>query len=209
MSDPGFSQAPFSWVVLAVTVVVSLFAFRNEKLRSLLLLYPHDLAVKRQYYRLLSYGFVHADLMHLMFNMIALYSIAFYLEAVMGTLKFAVLYLGSMAIAAAIPSWQHRSDPQYSALGASGAVSALFFSGMLYFPTAKVSLFLLPIPLPWPVFAVLFLLASIIGNKKQWGNIGHDVHLYGAASGLILTIFLDPSSMQVFLTGIGLLLHTG
>ncbi len=209
MNEPSFGAAPLSWTILAVTIGISLLALRKEKMRADLLLYPWDIAGKRQYYRLLTYGFVHADVLHLMFNMIALYSISFYLEAAMGTARFAVLYLGSMIFSAVIPSWRQRKNPLYSALGASGAVSALFFSGMLYFPTAKVMLFLLPIPLPWPVFAILFVVISIIGNKKQWGNIGHDVHLYGALSGLILTILLDPVSVQIFLTGLGVLLKGG
>jgi membrane associated rhomboid family serine protease len=142
--------------------------------------------------------------MHLLFNIIALYSVAMYVEAAAGTGRFLLIYFGSMILAAVPPTLRHRNNERYRALGASGAVSALFLSGMLYFPTAKVMLFLLPIPLPWPVFAVLFIIGSILGAKKNWGNVGHDVHLYGAILGLLITIVLDPSSVNNFLQGVGL-----
>lgn len=209
MAEPGFAAAPFSWIILAVTIGASVLAFRNAGFHDAALLYPWDIARKRQFHRLLSYGFIHADVLHLLFNMIALYSVTFALEQVMGSTRLAVLYLSSIVTSAAIPAWRHRNDPHYSALGASGAVSALFFSGMLYFPTARVMIFLLPIPLPWPVFAILFVVVSIIGNRNKWGNIGHDVHLYGALSGLVVTVILDPGAVQIFLTGISLLLNGG
>jgi membrane associated rhomboid family serine protease len=209
MTEPGFTVHPVSWILLAITIAASIFAFRSERFRFAALLYPWDVVRKREYYRLFSYGFIHADFMHLAFNMIALYSVSFALESVMGSTRLAVLYIASLAAAAGIPAIKHRDNPKYSALGASGAVSALFFSGMLYFPGAKVMIFLLPIPLPWPVFAVLFVVISILGNKRQWGNVGHDVHLYGALSGLLFTAVLDPRSVQIFLTGISTLLNGG
>ncbi|MCZ7556591.1 MAG: rhomboid family intramembrane serine protease [Bacteroidia bacterium] len=209
MADPGFTAFPVSWILLAATIAASVLAFRSERFRAAALLYPWDIVRRREYYRLFSYGFIHADIIHLAFNMIALYSVSFALESVMGSARLAVLYLASVAAAAILPTRKQRDNPHYSALGASGAVSALFFSGMLYFPGAKVMIFLLPIPLPWPVFAVLFVLVSIMGNKRQWGNVGHDVHLYGALSGLLLTVILDPRSVQIFLTGIATLLNGG
>jgi membrane associated rhomboid family serine protease len=205
MNEPAFSLTPFSWIILALTIAASIYAFRNARFRDAMLLYPVFIAGKKQYHRLLTYGFIHGDVMHLLFNMFALFSITFALEQVMGTLRLATLYLASMVMSAAIPAWKQRANVRYSALGASGAVSALFFSGMLYFPTAKVMILFLPIPLPWPVFAILFVVISILGNRRKWGNIGHDVHLYGAASGLLLTIAMDPRSVQIFLTGVGML----
>lgn len=206
MSQMDFmlTHAPASLVVLVVTVIVSILAFRSRTLSNRLLLYPWKMFRGREYDRIVGYGFIHADLMHLLFNLIALYSVAMYIEAAAGTVRFLIIYFASMILAALPPTLKHRNNESYRALGASGAVSALFFSGMLYFPTAKVMLLFLPIPLPWPLFAVLFIAGSILGARKNWGNIGHDVHLYGAIAGTLLTIVLDPSSVQTFLQGVGL-----
>ena len=202
--DFMFTHAPASLIILVATVIISILAFRSKTFADRLLLYPWKMFRGRQFDRIVGYGFIHADLMHLLFNLIALYSVAMYIEAAAGTLRFVIIYFASMVLAALPPTLKHRDNEAYRALGASGAVSALFFSGMLYFPTAKVMLLFLPIPLPWPLFAVLFIAGSIFGAKKNWGNIGHDVHLYGAISGLVLTIVLDPSSVQNFLQGVGL-----
>ena len=197
-------HAPASLVILILTIGASAVAFRSRSVADRLLLFPWKIFRGNQYERILTYGFIHADLMHLIFNLIALYSVSMYVEAVAGTARFLAIYLGSMVFAALPPVFRHRNNEDYRALGASGAVSALFFSGMLYFPTAKVMILFLPIPLPWPVFAVIFMVASILGAKKNWGNVGHDVHIYGALSGLVLTIVLDPSSLQRFIDGVGL-----
>ncbi|MCB2205418.1 rhomboid family intramembrane serine protease [bacterium] len=198
------SHAPASLVILVVTTVVSLIAFRSRTLTEKYLLFPWKVYHGKEYFRVISYGFLHADYMHLAFNLIALYSVAMYIEAVTGTGRFLAIYFLSMLGAALPPVWVKRNTMDYKALGASGAVSGLFFAGMLYFPTAKVMLLFLPIPLPWPVFAVLFIAGSVIGAKRNWGNIGHDVHLYGAATGFFTTILLDPGSLGVFFRGIGL-----
>ncbi|MDT8324682.1 MAG: rhomboid family intramembrane serine protease [Bacteroidota bacterium] len=198
------THAPASLVILITTVGVSLIGFRSGTLTERFLLFPWKVYRGNEHVRIISYGFLHADFMHLAFNLIALYSVAMYVEAVAGTARFLAIYFGSMVGAALPPVFLKRNNPDYRALGASGAVSGLFFAGMMYFPTAKVMLLFLPIPLPWPVFAVLFIAGSVLGARKNWGNIGHDVHLYGALSGLLLTIALDPSSIGTFLEGVGL-----
>mgnify|MGYP002276915535 CR=1 FL=1 len=200
------THAPASLGILILTIGASALAFRKNAVADRFLLFPWKVFRGNQYERILTYGFIHADLMHLLFNLIALYSVSMYVEAVAGTARFLVIYLGSMILAAVPPLFRHRNDAEYRALGASGAVSALFFSGMLYFPTAKIMLLFLPIPLPWPLFAVIFIVVSILGARKNWGNVGHDVHLYGALSGLVLTIVLDPSSLNRFFDGVGLAL---
>jgi len=198
------THAPASLAILIITVVTSLLGFRSAAMTDRYLLFPWKVYHGKEYVRVFSYGFLHADFMHLAFNLIALYSVAMYVEAVAGTGRFLIIYLGSLVGAALPPAWLKRNNTQYRALGASGAVSGLFFAGMLYFPTAKVMLLFLPIPLPWPVFALLFIVGSIFGAKKNWGNIGHDVHLYGALAGFLLTVLLDPSSISTFLEGVGL-----
>ncbi|MFZ1731795.1 MAG: rhomboid family intramembrane serine protease [Bacteroidota bacterium] len=198
------THAPASTGILALILVLSLIGFRSSSFLDRLLLFPWRIFRDREYERLLTSGFVHADMMHLLFNTFALYSVSMYVEAAAGTAAFLVIYFGSLLISSIIPAIRKRNDPEYRALGASGAVSALFFSGMLYFPEAKVMLLFLPIPLPWPLFALLFIAGSMYGARKKWDNVAHDVHLYGAAAGLLLTIAVDPSSLQTFFSAIGL-----
>ncbi len=199
-----FTHAPASAAILTLIVLLSVLGFRSRSILDRMLLYPWRMFRHKEYDRILLSGFVHADLMHLFFNLIALYSVAMYVEAAAGTAAFLFIYLGSLVISGIIPTIRKRNDPEYRALGASGAVSGLFFSGMLYFPQAKVMLLFLPIPLPWPVFALLFIGASMYGARRKWDNVAHDVHLYGAAAGLLLTIAVDPSSVQTFIQAIGL-----
>ena len=198
------THAPASLGIMLATGIVSILAFRSHTLMDRYLLYTWKIFHGKEYERIVTYGFLHADWMHLAFNMFALYSVAMYVEAIAGTGRFLAIYFGSMIGAALPPVFLKRNQGDYRALGASGAVSGLFFAGMLYFPTAKVMLLFLPIPLPWPVFAVLFIVGSVLGARKNWGNVGHDVHLYGAASGLLLTLLLDPSSLTRFFEGVGL-----
>jgi membrane associated rhomboid family serine protease len=198
------THAPASTAILLLIVAVSLLGFRSPALTERFLLHPWMLFRRHQYERLVTSGFLHADVVHLLFNVIAMYSVAMYVEAVAGTPGFLLIYFGSLLVSGIIPTIRRRNDPDYRALGASGAVSALFFSGMLYFPEAKVALIFLPIPMPWPVFALLFIAASIYGARKKWDNVAHDVHIYGAVSGLLLTLALDPSSMARFVQAIGI-----
>ncbi|MBE0644680.1 MAG: rhomboid family intramembrane serine protease [Bacteroidetes bacterium] len=199
-----FSRAPASLAIIVAIVVVSLIGFRSREFTERFLLYPWKLFRGKQYERLIVSGFLHADMMHLLFNLIALYSVSMYVEAAAGTPAFLVIYFGSLIISGIIPAIRKRNDPDYRALGASGAVSGLFFAGMLYFPEAKVMLLFLPIPMPWPVFAVLFIAGSMYGARRKWDNVAHDVHIYGALSGLLLTIAVDPSSLGTFLHAVGL-----
>lgn len=201
--DFMLTHAPVSSVILLLIVVISLAGFRSPRFAARFLLHPWSVFRRHQYERLLTSGFLHADLIHLLFNLIAMYSVAMYVEAAAGSTRFLIIYFGSLLISGIIPTLRKRNDPEYRALGASGAVSALFFAGMLYFPEAKVALLFLPIPMPWPVFALLFVAASVYGARKKWDNVAHDVHIYGAVSGLLLTIAFDSSAFPGFLEALG------
>jgi membrane associated rhomboid family serine protease len=201
--DFMLTHAPASSVILLLIVVISLAGFRSPRFTARLLLHPWSVFRRHQYERLVSSGFLHADLIHLLFNLIAMYSVAMYVEAAAGSTRFLIIYFGSLLVSGIIPTLRKRNDPDYRALGASGAVSALFFAGMLYFPEAKVALMFLPIPMPWPVFALLFVAASVYGARKKWDNVAHDVHIYGAVSGLLLTIAFDSSALPGFLVALG------
>jgi membrane associated rhomboid family serine protease len=197
------SHAPATTAIITLIVAASVLGFRSPAFSERLLLRPWKLFRGNQYERLITSGFLHADVMHLLFNLIALYSVSMYVEAAAGTQSFLVIYFGSLVLPGLIVSVRRRDDPEYRALGASGAISGLFFAGMLYFPDARVMLMFLPIPMPWPVFAVLFIAGSMYGAKRKWDNVAHDVHLYGALTGLLLTVAVDPASLTGFLRAVG------
>lgn len=186
-------------VVLAAMVATSIVAFFVPGVRDSCLLWPVDIVARNRYARMLTYGFVHADTGHLLFNIISYVSIAFSLEDVLGTRDFLLVYLGSLVLGAIPSVIRNRNDVSYRALGASGAIAGLFFSGMLFFPAGKVYLFLLPVGIPYPLFGALFLAASMYGTKKNFGHIGHEAHLYGALAGMLLTAALRPDSLATFL----------
>jgi membrane associated rhomboid family serine protease len=193
-----FYAAPVASVILLLIALTSVLSLMNPAVIEKLLLYPYAIVRQRKYYLLFTHGFVHADIGHLLFNVISLYSIGFLLEATIGPERFAAVYIGSLVLGAIPSTIKNRDNPAYKALGASGAISGLFFCGMLYYPWERIYMFFIPIGIPWFIFSFLFLAVSWYGAKKSQSHIGHDVHLYGALTGLFLGMLLDPSALVIF-----------
>jgi membrane associated rhomboid family serine protease len=146
--------------------------------------------------RMISAGFLHADWMHLGFNMYALYLFGGIVSSMLGIFSFLIIYFGSLLAGSLYSYFYHKDEPYYSAIGASGAVSGIVYASILLFPDMKLLLFF-AIPMPGYVFGVGYLLYSIYGMKKQLGNIGHAAHLGGTIGGFAITLLLVPS---LFLT---------
>ena len=195
-------QTPAAVIVLAIFVIASIAGFMNRGMWNAWMLHPHGVLHHKRWYLLLTYGFVHGDVAHLLFNAVSYYSIAPVLERVLGIPGFIAVYAGSLVLGAIPSVLLHHKDVHYRSLGASGAISGLFFSGMLFFPEHRIHLFFLPVGIPYPLFGILFLAGSWYGMKRNLGNIGHDVHLYGALAGLLLTLLLRPDSLAIFLSGV-------
>lgn len=143
-------------------------------------------------YRHLSSGFLHADFIHLFFNMYALYLFAPYVIENFGTLLFGVIYFICLIAASFFSFFYNINNPYYSAVGASGAVAGIVYAAILLYPEMTLILFPLPIPLPGYVFGIGYLVYSIYGMRKQLGNIGHSAHLGGAIAGYLLTLTIEP-----------------
>lgn len=189
-----------TYLLLAVTIGVSWFAFNNRELLQRLLLWPPAIERKRQYERLLTHGFVHADGMHLLFNMVTLFFFGRAIEPVFAaritSIGFLAFYLSAIVVAI-IPSWlQHRNDADYRSLGASGAVSAVLFSFILFAPWSLIYVFF--IPMPAIVYAVLYVAWSIWMDHKGRDNINHSAHLWGGAYGVLFTLAVEPRAARVF-----------
>lgn len=189
-------------VVVAVTCLVSWLAFNNPRLAERLILWPPAIDRGKQYDRLLTHGFIHADWMHLAFNMITLWSFGrgmerFYAEYI-GAIGYVLFYLSAIVVAILPTYLRHRHDPGYRSLGASGGVSAVLFAYILLDPWSGIYLFLIPIPVPAFVFAALYVGYSIWMDKRGGDNVNHSAHLYGAAYGVMFTLIMEPRVAALF-----------
>ncbi len=195
------SQSPVSIFILIITVGISLYTlYSNQRLLNMLVLHPYSLIRYNRYYTLITSGFVHGSMVHLMFNMFTFFFFAMQLESLIGSLRFALIYFASLVFADLTTVFKQKDNPDYSALGASGAISAIVFSSILYTPTAKMYVMLLPIGIPAFIFGPLYLSYCYYAAKYQGDNVNHDAHLWGALSGVILTVILDPSVVQHFIS---------
>ena len=183
-------------VIVAVTVLVSWRAFNDRTLLERLILWPPAVERRRQYDRLLTHGFIHADWMHLLFNMITLWSFGTAVERAfsqMITPAGYVLFYLSAIVVSILPTYiSHRRDPNYRSLGASGGVSAVLFSFILFDPWSTLIIFPIPLPIPAFLFAVLYVGYSIWMDRRGGDNVNHSAHLWGAAYGVLFTLLLRP-----------------
>ncbi|MBJ6982936.1 MULTISPECIES: rhomboid family intramembrane serine protease [unclassified Luteimonas] len=194
-------DAPVTLVILAVTVLVSWQAFGNRKLLERLLLWPPAIERHKQFDRLVTHGFVHADWQHLLFNMITLYFFGRHVERMfapyLGAFGFALFYLSAILVAILPTYLRHRHDPAYRSLGASGAVSAVLFAFILVQPWSLIFVFFLPVPAI--VYAVLYVGYSIWMDRQGGDNVNHSAHLWGAGYGVLFTVMMEPRVVEVFL----------
>ncbi len=189
-------------LILVLTCVVSFIAFSNRKVMDDLILWPPAITRKREYYRLLTYGLIHADGMHLLFNMLTLYFFGramapFYNVLLGGSFGFGVFYLGGLLVSI-LPTYlknRHRSD--YYSMGASGAVCAVLFGYILLAPWTPI--LVVVIPMPAIIYAVLYIAYSVYMDRRSQDNVNHSAHLWGAAYGVIFTLVLKPQVLPYFL----------
>ena len=185
---------PITLLIIALTSFISYKGFNDQIFFNK---YKFNVgAIKRgEKIRLLSAGFLHADMMHLLFNMLTLYFFADNIISNLGRISFLIIYFGSLLAGNLITYYFHKNQPHYTAIGASGAVMGILYSAILINPSMTLGLFGI-IPVPGFVFAIGYLLYSIYGMKNSIGNIGHTAHLGGAIAGYLLTIFLHPQVLE-------------
>ena len=200
-----------TYIIIAITVVFSLGAMENFSLKNKMMFNAYMIQHRKEWYRFFSNGLIHADFMHLAFNMFTLYMFGrgvelFYgSEAIFGErgpLFFILLYVGGLAMSSLYSFEKNKNNPHYNALGASGAVSAVVFTHIMFDPTAKLGLLFIPIPIPAYLFGVLFLGIEYYLGKRGQSNIGHDAHFWGAVYGIVFTFVLKPSLMADFISKI-------
>jgi membrane associated rhomboid family serine protease len=192
-------------IIIIVTVVISIYAWNNPDKQYGWLFNPYQVVHRKQYYRMLLSGFLHADYVHLIFNMLTLYFFGDTVEAYFnmitqgsGTIAYIAFYLSAI-IVADIPSLlKHKNNPNYNALGASGAVSAVVFSSILFNPLTELCLYGL-LCLPGFIFGLIYLIYSYYQGKRMADNINHDAHMFGAVYGMLFTIILFPRVIPHFI----------
>lgn len=192
-------DSPFSLLFLLLMALIGiLLLFKLENLLGKLSLNPYSVVHRKRYYQLFTSIFVHYDLIHLLFNLLTFYFFAPQLELTIGSIPFALLFLSS-GIVASLPSLiKYRHNPYYYSLGASGAISGVIFSYILFYPTSRIYIFFFPLGIPSPLFALLYLFYCIYASKKE-SNINHEAHFWGAVWGLIFTIMFFPDSFLILL----------
>lgn len=180
-------------VLIAIIIVTALVSFKGF----------NDLAFFRKYefhmgsvragdqIRLVSSGFLHADISHLAFNMITLYFFAPVVIGHLGSLSFLMIYFGSLIFGSLLTILFHKDDYNYRAIGASGAVTGILYSAILLQPDMMLGIFFI-IPMPAYLFGILYLLYSIYGMRAKNDNIGHTAHFGGAIGGYLITLISNP-----------------
>ena len=197
--------APASALVLATIVAVSLLGlYANPRLIERNLLRPYRLVERGDVHTLVTSAFIHADLMHLLFNAFTLWAFAFGLERYLGTPRFAALYGTGLLVSSAATWLLHHRDPAYASLGASGAILAVLFASIVVFPGASIFMVPIPVPIPAPVFAVAYLAFSVFASRARLGHTAHDAHIAGALAGLAFMAISEPGSIG---RAVGLLLR--
>lgn len=188
---PSFDQTPATFTLLCVIVgfsALALWAMPKMLVRNLLR--PYWMIKERDYGTLITSGFIHGDAAHLLFNSLTLYFFGPDLEQRMGTTRFLALYFIGLVLSSLGTVIKQRNNPDYAALGASGAILAVLFAFIVYFPTRTLYLYF-AIPIPAVVFAFGYMAYSWWASRNRRDNINHDAHLDGALTGLIFVGVTD------------------
>ena len=199
-------------IIVVITVAISMVAFRKEGFFERFDLRPPLIVHGREYYRIFTHAFLHADYVHLAINMLVLYSFGTGVEDIFmeleqqgvifsGTFFYLLLYVISIALSSLTTIYRHRNNEAYSAVGASGAVSAVVFTFIFFAPLQKIYFYMV-LPIPGIIFGVLYLLYSSYMNRRDKDHINHAAHFWGAVVGFLFPILLDPGLINVFLANL-------
>lgn len=199
-------------IIIIITAIISISAFSNKKIEDDLIFYPPAITYQKQWYRFFSCGLIHADWMHLIFNMLSLYSLGeaaekyftTYIFHEKGKLFYLLMYISALGFCLLPTYTKHKDDSYYRSLGASGAVSAVIFAFILINPMAGLGMFFIPIPIPGFIFGFIYLGISTYLGKRGGGNINHSAHIWGAVYGMaflivMAAIFSDYPVLRMFI----------
>jgi membrane associated rhomboid family serine protease len=197
-------------IIIGITVLISFSVENKPELKEKMLFMPNRIKHNGEYQRMISSIFIHADLNHLVFNMISLYFLGNLFEQQMiqiygvqlGSVNFLLLYLLGGVAAEIYPFIRHQDDPYYRSLGASGSVSAVIFAAIFWNPTMNLYLFFIPFPIPAYIFGPIYLAFEYFAMKRGTTNIAHDAHIGGALFGIFFVLLLNPNKGLEFFQAI-------
>jgi len=183
-------------LIIAITAIISFIAFNNKEIFEKYKFNIGAILHRKEYIRVLSAGFLHADIMHLLFNMMTLYFFGPVILQGFGNVGFLIIYFGSILLGNIFSLFIYQKQPWYSAIGASGGVSGILFAAIAMMPNIGIYFFFIPIPIPGFIFGLLYFSYSVymMLNPKQWDNLGHAAHLGGAFFGLVYAVINQPES---------------
>ncbi|WP_379094098.1 rhomboid family intramembrane serine protease [Pedobacter sp. UC225_65] len=191
------NDTPVASIIFLFTIVTSIYAFNDPQVYGKFMMHPYTVSKGKKLYTFITSGLIHADWGHLFFNMFTFFFFAFKLEMMIGHWQFGLLYILSLILSDIPTVIKHKDHFWYNSLGASGAISAVLFSYILFEPLSIIGVMF--IPMPAIVFAVLYLVYSWYMSKNAKDNIGHDAHFFGALTGLIFTVIFVPGIIPYFL----------
>lgn len=203
-------------LIIIVTSIISILSLSNREWMEKLLFSPYKTIHSKEWHRLVTHGFVHADYMHLFINMFVLMSFGSAVENIFGglqdsgiirsgTFHFLILYFGGIVIASLTTLKKHKDNFYYHSVGASGAVSAVVFTFIFFDPWSKLLLMFF-IPIPAILFGVAYLAYSHYMSKKESDHINHDAHFVGSVFGFIYPLLINPKLISIFLNKLGIFL---
>ena len=179
-------------LIIGITVLFSLKGFNDESFFRKFEFHIGSIRAGEQI-RMITSGFLHADMGHLFFNMFTLFMFAPVVSNYFGGASFLLIYAGSLVFGSLLTLLMHKNDYNYRAIGASGAVTGILYSAILIDPSMSLYLFFIPIPIPAYLFGIGYLLYSIYGMKAKNDNIGHTAHFGGAIGGYLITLAKEPT----------------
>lgn len=202
-----FNAYPITILLIAVNVLISLLGFSNASFVDKTILWPYRIKRERQYYRMITSGFLHADFVHLFFNMFTLFffgrniEIYFSYYGLGGQFTYLLLYFTALVVSDISSYIKYKDTYQYRALGASGAVSAVVFAAIVFDPWGAIYLYG-AIKISATIYAILFIVYCVYMGKRAQDNVNHDAHLWGSVYGLIFTLLLIAIQQPVLFEGI-------
>jgi len=194
-----------TYIIIGITVIVSYSAFNNGKIFDALKFNAYDIVHRKKHGKILSHALVHADWMHLVFNMLTLYIFGpiveefFYsLWGAKGLYYYILMYVSAAGVSSVYSLYVHKDNWAYNAIGASGAVSAILFASILFMPVGQIRDALFPVPIYSFIYGAIFLFGSYRMSKMNIDNIGHDAHFWGAVYGFVFPLFFKPDLIFSF-----------
>jgi membrane associated rhomboid family serine protease len=186
-----------TYIIIGITILISIIVFNNAEMKMKMTFSPYRVAHNNEWYRSITNMFIHADWMHLLFNMYVLYNFGSYVNDQLvlkfqevGNLYFILVYVGGGLFASLPSMFKHKDNVAYHALGASGAVFSILFAFVLMNPFQKLELMFIPIGIPAFIFGPLILLAEYLMSKRRDTGVAHDAHIGGAIFGIVFLCIL-------------------